>query len=138
MTREIKFRYRYNRYRYKQSGATGRNQIVTRIYNLDMIAEFAKPDDSEVILSRDEFTGLKDKNGTEIYESDILLVPTYPTESNPIGEPDLCQVVWETGAFGYKQGGMFESFVGLLGAGCETDDESEVIGNVHQSPELIQ
>ena len=84
-----------------------------------------------------QYTGLVDKNGKEIYEGDILLAPNYLTMSDPMGESDFCSVVMETGAFGYQQRGMFESFISLYGHGCTSVDEEEVIGSIYENPELI-
>ncbi len=77
-------------------------------------------------------------NGVEIYEGDILLVPNNPTMSDPMGESDFCPVVMESGAFGYRQGSTFESFVSLYGDGCNSVDEEEVIGNIYENKELIK
>ena len=92
------------------------------------------PNDFEVM----QYTGLKDKKDKEIYEGDILLVPNHSTMSDPMGESSFCPVVVETGAFGYRQGFMFESFISLYGHGCKSVDEEEVIGNLYENPELLE
>jgi len=84
-----------------------------------------------------EYTGLKDMNGKEIYEGDILLVPTYPSMSNPNSDPDLCEVVYDSGSFGYRQGGMIEMFYSLYGNGVTQIDEEEIIGNIYEKKELL-
>ena len=83
-----------------------------------------------------EYTGLKDKNDIEIYEGDIVLIPYYPTESNPIGEAGVGVVECVCGAFGYRAGGYHESFGSLYGEGDAY--EEEVIGNVYENPELLK
>lgn len=85
-----------------------------------------------------DWTGLLDKKGKEIYEGDILLVPNYPTESDPMGEPDLCEVVFNSGAFCYRQGSMLESFASLCGPNAAPLEEEEVIANIYEHPELIE
>lgn len=71
----------------------------------------------------DQLTGLKDKNGTDIYERDILQTET-----------GIASVIWSDAAFA------------LLSPGSEATDwehssvyeKSEVIGNIHDNPELLK
>jgi len=76
----------------------------------------------EVILL--QYTGLKDKNGTEICEGDIY----------HMGDPEITYtVVWhDTGLIGKQNGSS--SYAGLL----SWQERIEVIGNIYENPELLE
>ena len=72
----------------------------------------------------EQFTGLKDKNGKEIYENDIILID----EKN-------YKMIFEDGCFQldhYDNGDYYSGGDPLF-----TDyEKSEKIGNIHENPEL--
>ena len=72
-----------------------------------------------------QYTGLLDKNGKEIYEGDIVKA----------GE-NIVLIIWNKGFASFalaKTGWMYDHFFG------EIDNERcEVIGNIHENPELLE
>jgi uncharacterized phage protein (TIGR01671 family) len=82
----------------------------------------------------EQFTGLKDKNGVDIYEGDI--VRAFSQGSMAIGD-----IKWGKGRVGFFiliNNGNSANW-SLSGGGPNHDQETvEVIGNVHQNPELLE
>lgn len=73
-----------------------------------------------------QYTGLKDKNGVEIYEGDVVKARGF--------EPDTYEVVFDRGGFCLKRGddGYYPDIKYV------EDEHGEVIGNIYQNPELIK
>lgn len=125
MNREIKFRAWHKEKNIMFNNfaitATGKLLMTTR----KRFSEYPGYDNDSCILM--QFTGLKDKNGTPIFESDVVEVlfneGTY-LKANP--------VIWSNNncIFAVENGEMHESLSGIVNI--------EVIGNIFENPELVQ
>ncbi len=86
-----------------------------------------------------QFTGLIDKNGVEIFEGDIF---KYTEHKGYLLSSFTAEVVFREGAFSYiKTSGMFDVATPFSEHDeLEVDFLShiEVIGNIHQNPELLK
>ncbi|OMD66024.1 hypothetical protein BSK62_13230 [Paenibacillus odorifer] len=89
-----------------------------------------------------QYTGLKDKNGREIYEGDILTSPEYPYQDD--GKYNYHGVIeWiEEEASFYMTKRLANSEKRGMSNGIsqpiESIEEFEVIGNIYENPELIE
>ena len=83
-----------------------------------------KYDDINDISEMMQYTGLKDKNGKEIYEGDILSMHNGQYNS---------QVVWDTDRYiaDHIGNGGSESITTFI-------EDLEIIGNIYENPELLK
>lgn len=125
--REIKFRYRYT---------DGQNWIM-KVFNL---AQIANGDPFEVLsdqpllrnykhVGEDQYTGLKDKNGKEIYEGDVAKMYM---NGFKIGSDEIIE--FKNGSFWlrYRDTPIYAWFTDETFEG-----ELEIIGNIYESAEII-
>lgn len=77
------------------------------------------------VRSRDAFTGLKDKNGNEIYERDVIIYSV-------VGHQEPHKAVVE-----FKEGAFVENYYGWRLYPKGQEFMMEIIGNIHENPELL-
>jgi uncharacterized phage protein (TIGR01671 family) len=122
--REIKFRGKSPEEEWVYGSYISRKQ---KHYLYDLMFDNKNRKKAVMRKSIGQYTGLKDKNGKEIYEGDILAAPhTYNIE-----------II-------YKNGGFLMKFFDDIGEKCEyhlskvliEQDDLEVVGNKYDNPEL--
>lgn len=118
-------------YEYKWSGQddTGRSKAVIEFVRDDLRPDFVPVKEA----TAGQYTGLTDKNGTKIFEGDI--VRAVLPKSNAISE-----FVWPNMVVGFSKG----AFTAMRGRYCTPlysfapAVELEVIGNIYDNPELME
>ena len=128
MKRTIKFRAWHNESLYMVTSDRGVYTALQHALNVSVGSGFSDIDTSATPdkYTLMQYTGLKDKNGKEIYEGDILQINT--------DKPMVVNWSIKFASFVLNRDGW--AFSHWFGESCEPG-ECEVIGNIYETPELI-
>lgn len=112
-------------------GVAAHGEGITEFgYDLEFDDVYIKRDynDGEFVLM--QYTGLKDKNGVEIHEGDIVVC-----------DNRRCKVVWEQSDCSFRYEPEFSNRAdgeGINRYVMPYNDDEEVIGNIYESPKLLE
>lgn len=98
--------------------------VIVNIDNIDK-STIVKKNTSVDLNTIGQFTSLYDKNGKEIYEGDILKA----------GDVGLLEFRFVRGVFAFLWNGNLDD---EFPSGSPTHEWAEVIGNIHDNPELLE
>ena len=136
--REIKFRYIFK----TVDGRFLVEQPTLKEIEYGWLKEFLEGLHDIIIISKDQYTGLKDKNGKEIYEGDIVehsstVIPVCVklTDQGEIFYGYTPSIKKTNYAIEYRYGYFFP--IGDSG-GENNMSEYEVIGNIHENSEMLK
>lgn len=129
MNREVKFRAwdPFNAEMLKPHDVNGHKKDLSWFFS--QYEESEKGENNPILM---QYTGLKDKNNKEIYEGDIYFC--YDISSNPPHKYIPQEVKWDKDFSSWN----LITLEGLKRAHETKIFEYEVIGNIHQNPELLK
>ena len=133
MAREIKFRFVFENQQPKKKVIQVFTLDELMVGCLDNFYKGLSTDGQWLCISNDQYTGLHDKNGKEIYEGDIVFY-LYDHKGT-----DHWEVAWDYDSWIMKRGER------ETGDRNDCDDphyndweEAEVIGNIYQDSHLLE
>lgn len=117
---------------------------IVDVYDIDFLQEtisFMNPCDTKYTCKKFneiefmQYTGLTDKNGTEIFEGDIVRINGWWDVSGPAGyEKNMTVVKYDNEVCGFTPMCNYDTDCGVF----HSAEECEVIGNVFDNPELLE
>jgi uncharacterized phage protein (TIGR01671 family) len=129
-----KDRFKFRAWWVKDDGEDIVPMMVDNSHIFNYVDPLRPIEDGDIIVM--QYTGLKDKNGKEIYEGDIVAA------FNFIDKNFRHEVIFKNGAFGYTSQ-FLSGFIPYAGNdnfkwSNGKSDKIEVIGNIYENPELME
>ena len=115
-------------------------QIVPSSTSAGLLSDLIPDENWEVM----QYIGLKDKNGVEIYEGDLVIFHAFKNTSTLAGYSEvdynpIAQVFYNAETLSYMFKVAAEEIWDIFGTShFESGDCIEVIGNVYENPELLE
>lgn len=115
--------------------------VSAEAYHLGTYDFRANSDRFEIMVAKikpetlGQYTGLTDKNGTKIFEGDIVRINGWWYVSGPAGyEKNMTVVKYDNEVCGFTPMCNYDTDCGVF----HSAEECEVIGNVFDNPELLE
>ena len=118
------------------------NKVEEKMYNwyeflnTNMKNTFIAPESTAMILM--QYTGLKDKNGKEIYEGDIVKYDEFWREGDCHYNSGVGQILWDDEETGFYLAAKDTYFIDIDLFSLTRNLDAEVIGNTYENPELLK
>jgi uncharacterized phage protein (TIGR01671 family) len=132
--REIKVRAWYKPYKQMCQVESLRNGVYTAVLIEEPFYDRRLVEADEIVI--EQFTGLKDKNGTEIYQGDIIFQK--PLGSNKPGLRGKITYKEDHAAFMFEVYEREKVVMYLFLSEFSPEKTCEVVGNIHEDSELLE